>query len=39
MINLPEVVDGRQRLIGMDVIDVEETYEYGVVDNNGADLD
>ena len=33
-----EVIEGRQRSIDMDVIDTEEAADYGVVDDNGADL-
>ena len=36
---LTEVIDGRQRLIDMDVIDSEKADEDGSIDNNGDDLD
>ena len=36
---LTEVIDGRQRLIDMDVIDSEKADEDGSIDNDGDDLD
>ena len=35
----PEVIDWRRWLIATDVIDSEEVYEDGSIDNDGADLD
>ena len=35
----PEVVEGRRKLISMDVLDSEEADEDGSIDNNCSDLD
>ena len=35
----PEVIEGRQRLIAVDVIDYDETAEDASIDNDGAALD
>ena len=35
----PEVIEGRRRLIVMDVLDSEESAEDGSIDNYGAALD
>ena len=35
----PEVVEGRQRLVDMEIIDPEEAYEDVMVDDNGTALD
>ena len=35
----PEMIEGRQWLIAMDVLDSEEASEDGSIDNNGAALD
>ena len=34
-----DVNEGRRRLIATDVIDPEESYEYGYIDNDGAASD
>ena len=34
-----EVIEGRRRLIAMDVLDSEEEAEDGSIDNDGAGLD
>ena len=35
----PELIEGRRRLIATDVIDYEESVEYGLIDNSGSDQD
>ena len=35
----PEVIEGRRRLISTDVLDSEEAYEDGSIDNDGAASD
>ena len=34
-----EVIEGRRRLVSMDVLDSEEAAEDGSIDSDGADLD